>query len=56
MINKIADFLRALHVMLGITTPAAAENQLPFVLMWLGIVVFLMAFCVALVYALVSFF
>jgi hypothetical protein len=52
MIKFLANLFRGLSYVLGITAPPPEQDQRSFVFMWLGIVVFVVAFCVALFYAL----
>lgn len=52
MIKFLANLFRGLSYVLGITAPPPEQDQRSFVFMWLGIVVFVVAFCVVLFYAL----
>ena len=52
MIKFLAYLFRGLSFVLGITAPPPEQDQRSFVFMWLGIVVFVLAFCVVLFYAL----
>ena len=52
MIKFLANLFRGLSFVLGITAPPPEQDQRSFVFMWLGIVVFVLAFCVVLFYAL----
>ena len=51
MIKFLATIFRGLCYFIGITAPPPEEDQRPFVFMWLGIIVFLLAFGVVLFYA-----
>ncbi len=51
MIRLFAQFFRGLHWIVGATAPAPGENERVFVFVWLGIIVFTIAFCAALLYA-----
>jgi hypothetical protein len=50
MISSLAKLLRGLHLVIGITAPAPGHDERSFVFMWLGIIVFFIAFCAFLVY------
>ena len=50
MIKYLARFFRGLHLIFGVSAPPHGQNERAFVLMWLGIVGFLVAFFVALMY------
>ena len=52
MIKFLANLFRGLSFVLGITAPPPEQDQRSFVFMWLGIVVFVLTFCVVLFYAL----
>ena len=52
MIKFLANLFRGLSYVLGITAPPPEQDQRSFVFMWLGIVVFVVAFCIVLFYAL----
>ena len=52
MIKFLANLFRGLSYVLGITAPPPEQDQRSFVFMWLGIVAFVVAFCVVLFYAL----
>jgi hypothetical protein len=52
MIKFLASLFRGLSFLLGITAPPPEQDQRRFVLMWLGIVVVVLAFCLVLSYAL----
>jgi hypothetical protein len=48
MIKFLANLFCGLSYVLGITAPPPEQDQRSFVFMWLGIVVFVVAFCVVL--------
>jgi hypothetical protein len=50
MINLLASLFRGLSFIFGISAPPPEQDQRPFVLMWLGIFAFLIAFSALLVY------
>lgn len=50
MIKYLARFFRGLHLIFGVSAPPPGQNERAFVLMWLGILGFLVAFFVALMY------
>ena len=50
MIKFLASLFRGLSLVLGITAPPPEADQRQFVFMWLGIVVFLLAFFAILLY------
>ena len=52
MIKFLANLFRGLSYVLGITAPPPEQDQRSFVFKWLGIVVFVVAFCIVLFYAL----
>ena len=55
--HKLAQVFNGLHWVMGITTlppTATARDERSFVLMWLGIIVFLVVFFVVLIYLLGS--
>ena len=52
MIRFLANIFRGLSFIIGITAPPPEEDQRPFVFMWLGVTVFVLAFCAVLFYAL----
>jgi hypothetical protein len=57
MFHKLARIFNGLHWVMGITTlPATAtpRDERSFVLMWLGIIVFMIVFFVVLIYLLGS--
>ncbi len=51
MIGFLSKVFRGLSFVLGITATPPDEDQRQFVFMWLGIIVFLLAFCAVLLYA-----
>jgi hypothetical protein len=51
MIGLLASIFRGLSFIVGVSAPPPEQDQRPFVYMWLGIIVFLLAFCVVLFYA-----
>ena len=52
MIRLLASIFRGLSFIIGITAPPPEEDQRPFVFMWLGVTLFVLAFCAVLFYAL----
>lgn len=52
MIKLLANLFRGLSYIVGITAPPPEQDQRRFVLMWLGIVLFVLAFAAVLFYAL----
>lgn len=52
MIKFLASIFRGLSFIFGINAPPPEEDQRPFVFMWLGIIVFVLAFSVFLFYVL----
>ena len=56
MIRLLAKFFRGLHLIFGVSAPPEGENERTFVLIWLGILAFLVAFGVALAYFLPQFY
>lgn len=50
MIKLLARFFRGVHLIFGVSAPPEGENERTFVLIWLGIVAFLVAFGLALTY------
>ena len=50
MIRLLARFFRGLHLIFGVSTPPEGQNERTFVLIWLGILAFLIAFGAALTY------
>ncbi len=51
MIKFLSTVFRDLSFVLGISAPPPDQDQRQFVFMWLGIIVFLLAFCGVLLYA-----
>ena len=45
MIRFLAKFFRGLHMFVGITPPPPGRNERTFVLVWLGMILFVMVFC-----------
>ena len=52
MIKFLANLFRGLSYIVGITAPPPEQDQRRFVLMWLGIGLFVLAFAAVLFYAL----
>jgi len=52
MIKFLASLFRGLSYIVGITAPPPEQDQRRFVFMWLGVVLFVLAFCAVLFYAL----
>ena len=50
LIKFLAKFFRGLHLILGVSVPPEGQNERTFVMIWLGILAFLIAFCAALTY------
>ena len=50
MIRYLARFFRGVHLIFGVSSPPPGQNERVFVLTWLGILGFLVAFFVALMY------
>jgi hypothetical protein len=50
MFKLLAKFFRGLHLIFGVSAPPPGQNERSFVLIWLGILAFLVAFCVLLTY------
>jgi hypothetical protein len=50
MIKLLARFFRGLHLIFGVSAPPEGQNERTFVLIWLGILGFLIAFGAALTY------
>ena len=50
MIKFLAKFFRGVHLIFGVSAPPEGQNERTFVLIWLGILAFLIAFGVALTY------
>ncbi len=51
MIRFLAKLFRGLHGIIGITAPPAGQSERSFVLLWVGILVLLLAFCGFMAYA-----
>lgn len=56
MVALLAKMFRGLHLILGITAPGPGQNERAFVLMWLGLIAFIIAFCAVLFYLMVNVF
>jgi hypothetical protein len=56
MIRFLARVFRGLHSVMGVTAPPPDHNERSFVLMWLGIIAFIIAFCVFLFYLMIHVF
>lgn len=50
MIKVLAKFFRGVHLIFGVSAPPEGQNERTFVLIWLGILSFLVAFGAALTY------
>jgi len=50
MIKLLAKFFRGLHLIFGVSAPPEGQNERAFVLIWLGVLAFLVAFGVLLSY------
>jgi nucleoside permease NupC len=50
MIKFLANLFRGLSFIFGVTAPEPGEDERSFVFMWLGILVFVVAFCALLFY------
>jgi hypothetical protein len=50
MIRNLAKFFRGLHLISGVSAPPPGQNERTFVVIWLGILGFLVAFLVVLTY------
>ena len=50
MIKLLAKFFRGLHLIFGVSAPPEGQNERAFVLIWLGVLAFLVAFVVLLSY------
>ena len=50
MIKLLAKFFRGLHLIFGVSAPPEGQNERTFVLIWLGILAFLVGFAAALTY------
>lgn len=56
MIKLLAKFFRGLHLIFGVSAPPAGQNERTFVLIWLGVLAFLVVFGIALTYFLPQFY
>jgi nucleoside permease NupC len=50
MIEFLASVFRGIHFMFGITAPPPGKNERNFVLTWLAVIFFFLAFCALLLY------
>ena len=50
MIKFLAKFFRGVHLIFGVTAPPEGENERSFVFTWLGILAFLAALVLLLIY------
>ena len=50
MIKLLARFFRGVHLIFGVSAPPEGQNERTFVLIWLGILAFLIAFGASLIY------
>lgn len=50
MVRLLAKFFRGMHLIFGVSAPPEGQNEGTFVLIWLGILAFLVAFGAALIY------
>lgn len=50
MIKLLAKFFRGVHLIFAVSAPPEGQNERTFVLIWLGVLAFLVAFGVALSY------
>lgn len=50
MIKLLAKFFRGLHLVFGVSAPPEGQSDRSFVLIWLGILAFLVGFGAALTY------
>jgi len=50
MISFLAKFFRGLHLIFGVSAPPPGKNERIFVFTWLGILAFVVGFCVFLTY------
>lgn len=56
MIKLLAKFFRGVHLIFGVSAPPEGQDERTFVLTWLGILAFLVAFGAALAYFLPQFY
>ena len=50
VIKRLAKFFRGVHLIFGVSAPPEGQNERTFVLIWLGVSAFLVAFGVFLSY------
>ncbi|PYT97878.1 MAG: hypothetical protein DMG38_18135 [Acidobacteria bacterium] len=50
MIKFLAKFFRGVHLIFGVSAPPEGQNERSFVLVWLGVLVFLAGFVALLTY------
>ena len=50
MVTFLARFFRGLHLIFGVSAPPPGQNERAFVFTWLGILAFIVGFCVLLAY------
>lgn len=50
MIKLLAKFFRGLHLIFGVSAPPEGHNERTFVLIWLGVLTFLVGMVAALTY------
>lgn len=50
MIKLLAKFFRGVHLVIGVSAPPEGQNERSFVLIWLGILAFLVGLGAALTY------
>ena len=50
MIKMLARFFRGLHLIFGVSAPPEGQDELTFVLIWLGALAFVVAFGILLIY------
>jgi hypothetical protein len=56
MIPFLARVFRAVHGIIGITAPEPGRHEAAFVLLWLGLILFVLAFCAFLFYLMMNVF
>ena len=56
MIHVLATLFRQLHGIFGITAPPPDKDERSFVLMWLGILAFIAAWCGLIIYLMANVF